>query len=123
MTTIQWTTAALGAILGLWLALDGLRALVKGDYVTPSSGPHAGQLGPWSQVVRASGLEPRSALVKCLHVVLGLGWIGAAVWYLAGEETACWALLACVVASLWYLPFGTIIGVLEIAALSYLAWR
>ena len=35
-----------------------LFALVKGDYVTPKSGPYAGQLGPWSNVVSAS--NPRA---------------------------------------------------------------
>ena len=34
-------------------------ALIAGDYVTPSKGQYAGQLGPWARLVSAVGLEPR----------------------------------------------------------------
>lgn len=58
--------AALALFEAGWMAFDGVRALATGDYVTPSSGPYAGQLGPWSQVVSAVGIPPRSTAMKAI---------------------------------------------------------
>jgi hypothetical protein len=109
-----WVAAALAVLLGGWLTFDGTRAFLMGDYVTPSSGDHAGQLGPWSRVVAAVGLDPRSACVKGLHVVLGLGWLAAGGCLAAGVPWAREILIGCAVASLWYLPIGTVIAVVEL---------
>jgi hypothetical protein len=46
-----WIVAALAALNGGWMTFDGARAFFVGDYVTPSSGEYAGQLGPWADVV------------------------------------------------------------------------
>ncbi len=113
----SWSVLAGGVILGGWLAFDGVRALVVGDYVTPRSGTYAGQLGPWSRVAAAVGVNPRGTPMKCVHVMLGLSWLAACGALLAGAGRAPSALLACSVASLWYLPFGTVIGVVELALL------
>jgi hypothetical protein len=107
----------LAILLGGWLAFDGARALIVGDYVTPESGEYAGRLGPWAGVVSAVGLEPRSTGVKVIHLVLGLAWLVAALCYAYGVRGARDGLLACAVLSLWYLPFGTILGVLLIVLL------
>jgi hypothetical protein len=112
-----WIIVALGLLLGSWLAFDGARALVAGDYVTPRTGAYAGQLGPWSKIVAALGLEPRSTLVKSMHVALGVAWIAAAVCFALRMRVAWWAVAGCAVASTWYLPFGTIVGVIELALL------
>nr|NIU76236.1 hypothetical protein [Gammaproteobacteria bacterium]NIY10056.1 hypothetical protein [Gemmatimonadota bacterium] len=63
--------ATLGGVVGGWLIVDGIRAMVTGDYATPSGGPYAGQLGPWAALVESVGLDPRSILVMGLHVVTG----------------------------------------------------
>jgi hypothetical protein len=118
--TVSWITAlivTLAIVEGGWLAFDGGRALIVGDYVTPRSGEYAGQLGPWTKVVSAIGLEPRSTLVKCIHVVLGIGWLAAALYYASDPRGAWWAVLACAVVSLWHLPVGTLLSALEIGLL------
>ena len=66
MHWLKWILLALALLQGGWLVFDGTRALVVGDYVTPRSGVWAGQLGPWSRVLFAVGLEPRGRVVKCL---------------------------------------------------------
>ncbi len=53
----------LAALEAGWMMFDGMRALIVGDYVTPKKGPYAGQLGPWSKLVSAIGLAPRSTLI------------------------------------------------------------
>jgi hypothetical protein len=115
MSWARGIVLVLGALLGLWLGFDGARALMVGDYVTPGSGAHAGELGPWSRLVAALGIEPRSPAMKIAHVALGGLWLAAVAGFAARLPGSRWGVLGCAVASLWYLPFGTVIGLIEIA--------
>src|SRR5437016_6098140 len=72
MMLSRWLVIVLGVVRGGWMSFDGIRALVAGDYLTPSAGPYAGQLGPWSKLVSYAGLDPRSTLMKAIFVVVGL---------------------------------------------------
>jgi hypothetical protein len=104
-------------LLGLWFTFDGSRAFVTGDYTTPRSGPHAGQLGPWSRIVSALGVDPRSGLVKSLHVALGALWLAGLFAFLFKPEIGWWILLPASICSLWYLPIGTALSAVEIVLL------
>lgn len=104
---MKWLVLALALLQGGWLAFDGCRALITGDYVTAASGPRAGQLGPWSRVVSAVGLEPRSGFIKCLHLFLGIAWLAGLLTFAMRPTCGWWVLLGCGVATLWYLPIGT----------------
>jgi len=118
MHALKWLVIAIALFQGAWLVFDGTRALRVGDYVTPTSGPRAGQLGPWSRVVSALGLDPRSALIKWLHVALGLTWLFAAVLFLLRPSSlGWWAILGAGIASLWYLPLGTLLSAVVLALL------
>ena len=117
MPTLKWIVLALALLQGGWLVFDGSRALIVGDYVTPASGPRAGQLGPWSRIVSALGFEPRSTVIKCLHLFLGIAWVIALVVFAVRPASGWWAVLCCSVASLWYLPIGTVLSIVVIALL------
>lgn len=117
MHWLGWVVVALALIEGGWLAFDGAHALVVGDYVTPSSGRHAGQLGPWARVVAAVGIEPRSTLMKSIHLGLGAAWLVVMVCFALGLPWAWWGMLVCAVLGLWYLPFGTVLSLLQIVLL------
>lgn len=117
MHWLGWVVALLALVEGGWLAFDGGHALATGDYVTPSSGPHAGQLGPWSKLVSAVGIEPRSTLMKTIHVGLGAIWVVVLVCFVMRLPWAWAGMLACAVAGLWYLPFGTLLSVIQIVLL------
>jgi hypothetical protein len=117
MTWLRWVVAAIGVLMGGWMTFDGSRALIKGDYVTPGDGPYAGQLGPWSRLVRGAGLEPRSTVVKATFVILGLSWLSIAIAHALGARWAWPGLLVLSLLSLWYLPVGTILSVLELVLL------
>ena len=97
-----------------WMIFDGSRALLKGDYITPRSGPRSGQLGPWARIVSAVGISPRSTLMKWIFVVLGIVYLGMAVAFLLGAPWANVGLILVAVLGLWYLPFGTLINILVI---------
>ena len=123
MHWLGWIVVSLAVVEGGWLAFDGGHALVTGDYVTPSSGQHAGQLGPWSKLVSAVGIEPRSTLMKSIHLVLGVVWAVAILCYIIGVPWAWSAMLLCAILGLWYLPFGTLLSVVQIAVLLLPALR
>jgi len=117
MTWVRIALVVLGLVEGAWMTFDGTRALTVGDYVTRSSGPRAGELGPWNVVVRAVGIPPRSTAMKLIFVAYGVAWLVIAVGLAFRFAWAWRAMFIAAIASLWYLPVGTIFGVLQIAGL------
>ena len=99
------------------MAFDGGRALIVGDYVTPRTGQYAGQLGPWSRLVQAVGLQSRGTLMKSIFLVYGVGWLLVGAAYLAGLSWSWWGMLLLAIGALWYLPFGTLLSVIQIVLL------
>ena len=100
-----------------WMAFDGGRAIIVGDYVTPRTGQYAGQLGPWSRLVQAVGLQSRGTLMKSIFLVYGVGWLLVGAAYLAGLSWSWWGMLLLAIGALWYLPFGTLLSVIQIVLL------
>ena len=123
MHWLAWVVVVLACIEAGWLAFDGGRALVLGDYVTPGTGPHAGQLGPWAGLASAAGIEPRSTLMKSVHLVLGVAWLAVVVCFALGWRWAWWGMFACAALGLWYLPFGTLLSIVQIILLLLPALR
>lgn len=107
----------LAALNGGWMMFDGARALVTGDYIMPSSGEYAGQLGPWADVVGAVGLDPRSTTVKVAFVVYGGALVLVAVAFSMRAPCARRSQLVVAALGLWYLPFGTILNLAVIVLL------
>lgn len=120
---LRWAVVLLAMLVGGWMAFDGLRALILGDYVTAAQGPYAGQLGPWAALLGALGIDPRSLAVKLLLAGLGITWLASALGHAAGLRWAAWALLICAACCLWYLPFGTLAGLADIVLLLVLLRR
>jgi hypothetical protein len=114
---LRIVVVVLAVIQGSWMAFDGSRALIVGDYVTPSSGPHAGELGLWHRGVKAIGIPPRSTAMKVIFVVYGVAWLVLAFAFALREPWARPSLLAIALASLWYLPVGTVCSALVVVAL------
>jgi hypothetical protein len=100
-----------------WMTSEGLRAFIVGDYVTPKSGEHAGQLGPWAKIVSVIGIKPRSTLMKSIFVVYGIFWLAIILCYILNFSWAPWAMLLAAAGSLWYLWAGTISGAVQIILL------
>ncbi len=117
MHWLRWIIIALALFEGGWFAFDGSRALIVGDYVTPSSGRFAGQLGPWSKIVSAVGIEPRSTLMKAIHLILGATWLVVIACFALGYSWAWMGMLICAAAGLWYLPWGTVLSLVQIVLL------
>ena len=120
MTWLRIALVILGLTEGAWMTFDGTRALTVGDYVTPSSGSHAGQLGPWNYVVSAVGIPPRSTAMKLIFVVYGVSWLLISLGLAYRSAWAWRAMLIAAIATLWYLPVGTIFGIIQIAPLIWM---
>lgn len=117
MHWLRWVVLVLAFTEGGWMAFDGGRALIVGDYVTPKSGQYAGQLGPWSGVVSKVGIEPRSTLMKSLFLTFGSAWIVMMVLFALGKTWSWWGMLVFAICGAWYLPFGTLLSVLQVILL------
>jgi hypothetical protein len=100
---------------GSWMGFDGARALLLGDYLTPGG---AGQLGPWSGVVQALGVEPRSSFMKVTFVIYGASALTSALAFLARVSWGLRAMVVISVLGLWYLPFGTALFLVAISLLA-----
>jgi hypothetical protein len=118
--TTMWRmriVAAAAVVLGGFMLFDGLRALLLGDYLTPTSGPYAGQLGPWADVVSAIGVTPRGFPMKLAFTILGASWLVALIVFVRRSHTGRVPLLLLSVLTLWYLPVGTILSLVILAVL------
>ena len=105
------------------MAFDGNRALFAGDYMTAGSGPHAGELGPWSKLVERAGIEPRSILMKTIFAAYGIIWLFIIMLFALRKSLTWDLMLLAAILSLWYLPLGTAFSALQIVLLGVLRWR
>lgn len=112
-----WLSLLLIASSASWMVFDGTRALILGDYVTPPAGEFAGQLGPWSNLVQAIGLEPRSIWMKLIFVIQGIATMTIIVSYLLNKPWSRTVLLAAMLLGLWYLPIGTLVNLIALILL------
>lgn len=106
---MRWVVAVLLVFVGSWMTFDGARAIIVGDYITPSSGEYAGKLGPWSRLVERIGIPARSTTMKATFIAIGLVHLAAAVLLILDAGGTCgWLALVASVIGLWYLPVGTV---------------
>jgi len=118
----SWTVVVLAFVHGGWFTFDGAYALLTGDYVTPKTGPYAGQLGPWAMLVSAVGIEPRSTLMKTIFLAYGSIWLVIIVCFIFKLPWAWWAMLAAAIGAAWYIPFGAILSLAQIGLLFLPVW-
>ncbi|HEX2028912.1 MAG TPA: hypothetical protein VHF25_13030 [Nitriliruptorales bacterium] len=114
---MRWVVVIAASLEAAFMAVDGARALVVGDYFTPSSGEYEGQLGPWADLVGAVGIDPRSSAMKWFFVLFGLFWLAAIAGFCLRRPWSWWAMVAFAVGSLWYLVPGAVISVVVLALL------
>lgn len=115
---IKWIIILLAVINFGYMTFDGVHALTTGDYIRPTSGTHAGQLGPWSNVVSAVGINPESTPMKVLFIVWGLVGLYITYGFITGKPWGWKAMLIFNLASLWYAMIGTIASVMQCVLLT-----
>lgn len=114
---IKWIIIISAVVNFGYMSFDGSRGLIVGDYLRPESGEHAGELGPWSDLVEAVGIPPESDGMKTIFLVLGVLGLIMAVSFAMEVRGAHKFLLWLSVLSLWYLVAGTILSAIQIILL------
>lgn len=114
---IKWVVVFLAVMNFGFMAFDGGRALVKGDYIRPQSGKYAGQLGPWTKLVLKIGIEPESTAMKMIFLIWGLAGLAITAFFILNVKWAADGLMIINFLSLWYLVPGTISSGLQIILL------
>jgi len=114
---IKWVVVFLAVLNFGYMTFDGSRALIKGDYIRPRSGTHAGQLGPWSKLVAKIGINPESRTMKVIFLTWGIAGLIITICFVLKINWAPNALIVINILSLWYLVPGTISSALQIALL------
>ncbi len=115
---IKWTLITLAVLNFGFMTFDGSRALIKGDYIRPTTGEYAGQLGPWSKLAEKVGIDPESKLMKGIFVFWGLAGLVLTAAYAFNASWGWQGLLIMNIASLWYLWMGTASSVLQVILLT-----
>jgi hypothetical protein len=100
---------------GGYMLVDGLVALATGSYLTPGG---RGELGPWAALVSAAHVDPASRTMHAVFVAFGAAYFGCIAAYLARLRWAGAALAALAAATLWYLPVGTLLSLLQLLGLA-----
>lgn len=103
--------AVVGAVLGGWFLFDGTNVLRRGRYFGPEDP------GPWARVVSAVGVDPFRMGVP--FVLLGLFWLAVAAGVLARARWAVPAGVVAALATVWYLPLGTVLSLLFVVLLYF----
>jgi len=118
MKTLRVVVIALAILEAGWIAFDGARAIVVGEYLKPRIGRYGGGLGPWTRVARAAGIAPRSTLMKGILVGYGLVWLGVALAFARGAGWAWWGMVLAAASAFWYSTLGVPINLLQLLLLT-----
>ncbi len=119
---IKWLIVLFAFFNAGYMTFDGARALITGDYLRPSSGEYAGQLGPWSKLVTMIGIDPESTLMKIIFLVFGMIWFAVIICFILDYSWSHNAMIILSIVTLWYLFTGTVICIIQIILLVVLKY-
>jgi hypothetical protein len=114
---LKWIIVVLALVNSGYMAFDGTKAMITGDYIRPKSGEYAGQLGPWTKLVEKIGIDPMSTLMKSIFILFGVAGLIISVCFMLNATWAWKAMMIYNVCSVWNLFFGTGSSILQIILL------
>src|SRR5690349_16586386 len=117
---LKWLIVLLSLMNAGYMTYDGIRAFTTGDYLRPSSGEYAGQLGPWSKLVQKIGIDPMSSLMKSIFILFGIAGLIITICFILGFPWSWKTMLVYNICSSWNLFFGTASSILQIVLLLFL---
>src|SRR5215213_6595094 len=95
-----------GALAGGWMIFDGVHVLLRGKYFGPE------KPGPWSIPFTRLGIDPFR--LGPLFILLGVLWLVFLIGTLSGQAWGWYGAMVIAIASLWYLPLGTVLSLVYI---------
>ena len=116
-TILRWIVVILSFANTGYMAYDGTKALITGDYIRPKAGEYAGQLGPWTKLVEKIGIDPMSALMKSIFILFGVAGLIITICLALNMAWAWKAMMIYNICASWYLFFGTASSILQIILL------
>jgi hypothetical protein len=99
----------IGLLVGGWMLFDGIHVMLRGKYFGPE------KPGPWSALFIRAGIDPFK--LGPLFVTFGLLWILFLIAMLSGQTWGRWGAIAIAIATLWYLPVGTVLSIVFLVTL------
>jgi hypothetical protein len=110
---IRWPVVGLAALSGGWMLVDGVRALITGDYARID-----GELGPWADLVeQTTSIDAQGTPMKIGFVAYGAAQLIAAAGYADRRRWGRPAVATAAAGSLWYLVLGTAAGLVQLVLL------
>ena len=103
--------ALVGLLAGGWMIVDGVHVMLRGKYIGPA------KPGPWSVPFVKMGVDPFR--LGPMFVGLGTLWLIFLIATITGQRWGKYGAAAVAVASLWYLPVGTILSLAYLAILYF----
>lgn len=101
---MKYLVVALGSIQGLWMLIDGIYVIANGKYIGPE------KPGPWASLFGAIGIDVFK--LGPLFVLFGVGWLVFIGALLTDTDWARTLGIVLSVATLWYLPVGTLFSLI-----------
>ena len=111
MVTSKLITALVGSLAGGWMIFDGVHVMLRGKYFGPE------KPGPWSILFSRAGIDPFR--LGPMFVLFGVCWIVFLIALSRGQTWGLYGGAAVAIASLWYLPLGTILSVVYLGLLYF----
>lgn len=112
---MKYVVLALSLINGLWMLIDGVYVMLNGKYIGPE------KPGPWASVLSITGVDVFK--LGPMFVGFGIAWLVFAAGLFADASWAYWLGVIAAILTLWYLPVGTIISLLNLAILIFFRER
>ena len=97
--------------VGGYMLFDGVYVMIKGQYIGPP------KPGPWSGLFRFMGVDVFS--MGPVFILYGICWLVILYGLWSSRDWTFIAGLILAVATLWYIPFGTLISVVWILTLIF----
>ncbi len=96
---------------GMWMLIDGIYVIANGKYIGPE------KPGPWASLLSLTGVDVFK--LGPLFALFGVAWLvfGVGSWTDSGWARSFGIALS--IATLWYLPVGTLISIVVLAALVF----
>src|SRR5688572_31086885 len=98
---LKWVIVFFALMNAGYMAFDGAKAHITGDYLRPKSGEYAGQLGPWTKIVEKLGIDPMSSFMKTIFLLFGIAGIIITMGFALDTSWGWKAMLIFNICSLW----------------------
>ena len=105
---MKYVILGISLLNGLWMLIDGVWVMLNGKYVGPE------KPGPWASLIGVTGVDVFK--LGPMFVCFGIAWLVFVFGLFSGSSWSYGLGVVVAILTLWYLPFGTIISIVVLAA-------